>query len=70
MYEQRFKWQAVFEIMRVHYQIMVWWDEVTKGVEKGMLKSIEKIVGIFEAGESQQKRISAYLASKNTAYFK
>jgi hypothetical protein len=49
---------------------MVWWDEVTKGVEKGMLKSIEKIVGIFEAGESQQKRISAYLASKNTAYFK
>jgi hypothetical protein len=49
---------------------MVWWEGVTKGVEKAMLASIEKIVGIFEAGDTQQKRISAYLASKNTAYFK
>jgi hypothetical protein len=52
VYEQRFKWQGVFEVMRVHYQVMVWWEDVTKGVEKAMHASIEKIVGIFEAGES------------------
>jgi hypothetical protein len=69
LYEQKFKWQSIFDLMLLYHQMLQFYDRL-KGIDKTLALSIDKVVSIFEQPDHQHKRISAFLASKNQAYFK
>ena len=57
--------------MTLHHVMLRFFDRL-KAMDKGIFEGgpIDRLVSLFEKSGTQQKSLSAYLASKNSAYFK
>ncbi|CDW77287.1 UNKNOWN [Stylonychia lemnae] len=68
VFEQKFKWQSIFDMILLHQQKLIFFDKL-KQLDDTLILTLEKLACLFEQ-DSQQKKISAFIAVKNTVYLK
>lgn len=68
-WDAKFKWSAVSDYFTL-YRVMLKFLDDLKLLDRDLEPSIENLIKHFEEPASLHKKVSSFLANKNTQYFK